>query len=252
MPEDSGAKSRLGEALFRYDARRRLRRAFSRGLVRGLSALRAQLERGPLIVALNHVAFWDGFVLSCLGGAAAADAYCLMDRANLERLSFLRFAGAVPVDASDARRARRDLEQAARLLDRPGRLLFVFPQGTQVPAHLPLAFRTGVLALADCAGVPIVPAGLRYEFLQDPKPEVLVSIGMAIEGGGLRSDRRRRLEQAVRGELDEIDRLLLSVASSRECAPAVAAGFVPFLHEAPQGLPVGSRLLGALGTRRPA
>jgi len=203
-------------------------------------------------VALNHVAFWDGFVLSCLGEAAAADAYCLMDRANLERLSFLRFAGAVPVDAADARRARRDLEQAARLLDRPGRLLFVFPQGTQVPPHLPLAFRTGVLTLADLAAATIVPVGLRYEFLQDPKPEVLVSIGTALEGGGSRSDRRKGLEQAVRGELDEIDRLLLSAASPGERPSAAAAGFVPFLREAPRGLPVGSRLLGALSTRRPA
>src|SRR5690606_23333262 len=81
-------KTRWGSALFRFDARRRLERAFSCCLVSGLARLRSHLERGPAILGLNHVSFWDGFLLPQLEHAASADGYCLMDRANLERLSF--------------------------------------------------------------------------------------------------------------------------------------------------------------------
>lgn len=238
----AGAKTRFGSALFRFDARRRLERAFSSCLAGGVAPLAALLERGPAIVALNHVSFWDGFLLPQVERVARADAYCLMDRANLERLSFLRWAGALPIDAKDARRAQVDLKEAAKVLDRPGRLLFVFPQGVQVPARMPLHFRSGVLRLADISGAPIVPAGLSYDFGQDQKPEVRLSIGAPIPLAGSTKVKLRLLQEAVRAELERIDQLALAKSAQGDLTPLVDAR--------PSGLPLGTRFLELLGARR--
>jgi len=236
-------KTRWGSALFRFDARRRLERAFSCCLVSGLARLRSHLERGPAILGLNHVSFWDGFLLPQLEHAASADGYCLMDRANLERLSFLRFAGAVPVDTRSPQRSRVDLERAARLLDRPGRLLFVFPQGRQAPARLPLRFRSGVLDLATRSGAPIVPVGLGYDFGQDAKPEVRIAIGAPTRLQGSRRSQLRGLEEAVRAELDRIDAHLTGAT--------VGDDFQSLISARPRGLPMGTRLLEGWPFRRP-
>jgi len=233
-------KSRWGRALFRFDARRRLEGAFSRCLVAGLPSLAALLESGPAIVAMNHVSFWDGFLLPCLEHELGADAYCLMDGANLAELSFLRFAGALSLDRTNVHRARADLQRAARVLDRPGRLLFVFPSGEQAPARFPLRFLSGVSCLAQLARVPVVPAGLAYEFLGDAKPEIRVSIGPAVSLVHQSLANRRRLQQAVRVELDRIDASLVADGA------AIAPAFAPLFRERPRGIPTGARLLGRL------
>lgn len=245
-PVPHSPKTRWGSALFRLDAKRRIQRTFSRCLAAGLPSLAVRLESEPVLMAVNHVAFWDGFLLPCLERALEADAYCLMDRANLERLAFLRYAGALPLDCSDTRRARMDLERAARLLDRPGRLLVVFPSGEHVPTRFPLRFQTGVVRIAELAGLPIVPAALGYDFLQDPKPEVRISIGAAVVPGPARTGTLRHLEAAVRTELDRIDASVLGSDSTSR------GEFVPLLPERPRGLPLGSSLLALLGPRRSA
>jgi 1-acyl-sn-glycerol-3-phosphate acyltransferase len=238
------AKTRWGSTLFRLDGRRRLERAFSRCLASGLAPLRELLGQGPVIFASNHVSFWDGFLLPQVERAVGAEAYCLMDRANLERLSFLRWAGALPVDCRDAKRGRLDLELAARVLDRPGRLLFVFPQGKQVPARMPLHFRSGILRLAECSGAPIVPAGLCYDFGQDAKPEVRLSIGAPVATEGSAKARLRQLEEAVRIELNRIDAAALAAPPD--------GNFAPLVNARPSGLPAGTRAISLLGSRRSA
>lgn len=236
-------KTRWGSALFQFDARRRLQRAFATCLARGVAPLRSRLLEGPVIVALNHVAFWDGFLLARLEHALGADAYCLMDRENLQKFPFLRFAGAVPLDCHDARRGRSDLERAARLLDRPGRVLFVFPQGRQTPTQAPLRFRSGVLRLARLASVPVVPTGLSYEFLQDQKPEIRISIGPPMSVGAKGLEDLRRLEAAVRDQLDVIDASLVSEVGD-------GGAFTPLFSRRPAGMPAGSRWLALAAARR--
>lgn len=239
-------KLRVASRLFRWDATRRLRAALSGAHVRGLAQLRELLAREPLILALNHVAFWDGLLLTRLEQAAGADAYCLMDRANLARLGFLIWAGALPLERAPAshRQRRRDLRHAAALLDRPGRLLVVFPQGAQRPAHLPLAFERGVLVLAKAAGARVVPAGLRYDFDEDPRPAAHLSLGAALRFEGTGQAELQRLEGAVRAQLDAIDALFLERATH-------AAEFTPLIDARARGLPAGSRALAAFARRLP-
>lgn len=65
--------------------------------------------------------------------------------------------------------------------------LAIFPQGKQVPAHLPLEFQKGVLWLSRRTTAPLLPVAIRYDFLQGEKPVIHVSIGPVLESSGEKS-----------------------------------------------------------------
>lgn len=196
--------------LFRAYVRMRMRGSFDAVRVRGLEGLVERLQHGPLIVAANHASWWDALFLVLLDGVEGIDAHCLMDAQNLRQLPFFAWLGAVPLERSRARRAKEDLDRAAELLDRPGRVLIVFPQGRQVPPHLPLRFASGVLHLARKTGVPVVPMALRYDYREEPVPEMNVSIGPPIDAANGEGHALRRLEAVVGEQLAVIDRHLES------------------------------------------
>jgi hypothetical protein len=95
---------------------------------------------------------------------------------------------------------------------------------------------------ARLRGVPVVPIGLRYEFGEDPKPDLLASVGAPLKP--IPSDRQMvgDLERAVAAELDVIDRELASPSGT----------FSPLLATRQRGLPVGSLLLSRLAGARKA
>lgn len=203
-------KRPLFARLFRAYVRRRMRGSFDAVRVRGAAQLLERLEQGPLMIAANHVSWWDALFLVLLDGVEGIDAHCLMDSANLKQLPFFSWLGAVPLDRSRATRAKKDLELAARLLDRPGRVLIVFPQGRQVPAHLPLRFASGVVHLARQTGVPVVPMALRYDYREEPIPELNVSIGPPVDVAEGNGTALARLEDAVAEQLRLIDAHLVN------------------------------------------
>lgn len=199
-------KSRLFLRFARPYVRWRLRSQFSRLRVRGLNALRARLEQGPLLLAMNHVAWWDPLVLVLLDERLGGQGACLMDAANLARFPFFSWAGALSLDRSRARAAHADLLRAAEFLNGPGRFLIVFPQGRQRPAHFPLQFERGIALLRRRTELPVVPVGLRYDFGEHPKAEVYLSIGEELPfGSGADLDFLLELEEAVGRELSRID-----------------------------------------------
>ncbi len=140
---DSRALARAGDTrhpAFLRVARRYTRRRISRRLdglwVSGLDEARAALAGRPLIFAANHVAWWDALLLLPLDEALGGLGWAVMDARNLRRLPFLGWVGALPLDRSSPERSRGCLQACAALLDRPGRALWIFPQGRQRPAHL--------------------------------------------------------------------------------------------------------------------
>ena len=225
--------------LFRRYARLRVRRAFSAVHVSGLDSLRKASESGPLIVALNHITFWDVFVLMLLEEALGVDAFALMDRSNLERLPFFGWLGALPLDRSHPRAAHRELLAAGHGLDRPSRVLFIFPQGEQRPSSSALRFQSGVGLLSLRFGLPVVPAALRYEFGEDPKPCIFVSLGTPLLPGSSARETTQRVAAGVSAELARIDAHLESGGT----------GFLPLVSLKAQRLPAGSRVLVWLAAR---
>lgn len=148
----------------------------------------------PTIFYVNHSAWWDGHLCMALARFGLhCEPYLMMEEKNLARYRFFTWAGAFGVDRDDVRAALASLDYAAGLL-RPSprsKLLpgmFVFPQGTITPNDLrPLRLYSGAarLALRVAAHQPIrlVPVALRYEFLQEQRPEAFISVGPGIVVG---------------------------------------------------------------------
>lgn len=203
-------KSELVGAWLAWDAERRVRRSFAAVRVRGLAQLRAELERAPLLVVSNHTSWWDPLLLQLLCvRVLRADAYAVMDAKNLRRLPFFAKVGAFGVDLDDPADGARAVRYGAKLLDRPGRLVWVFPQGRETPTDAPLELRGGAAAMARVAKrARVVPAALRYEVAGDARPHAWVSFGRALSATHVEAQR-----DAIEGELARVARAVHAASS---------------------------------------
>jgi 1-acyl-sn-glycerol-3-phosphate acyltransferase len=200
----------------RWYVRRRMGAAFDGVYVSGLAAARERAAKQPLVFAMNHVSWWDAFVVVAIDEALGTESYCLMDSANLARLPFFGWIGAVPLTRSHPRTALRELRAAAGLLDRPRRVGWIFPQGKQRPAHLrPMGLERGVGIFAAASGAEVLPVSLSYAFRDAPEPAVVASIGQpcAVPRNGAPDE----LEQALIAGLDANDAFITSGAGAFTC-----------------------------------
>ncbi len=137
--------------------------------VAGVDGLRAQLARGPVLAAANHVAWWDGLVALAIGHHLGADVALVAQAETLERYPWLSGAGVIPLGRGP--RLRSTLRAAERFLDRPGRMLWYFPQGRQRPDSVrPLGFQRGISLLARHLRVAPTPVALAYPFREVEVP----------------------------------------------------------------------------------
>lgn len=177
-PVTDRGRSRPAVRFFRWFAGRKLRGAMDGVYVRGLDTLRRRLAEGPVIVALNHASWWDILLIIWLDGLVDADARAVMDARNLRRLPYFGLIGAVSLDRQDKAQGRRDLAGIATLLDRPNRLVFIYPQGRHRPTGIrPLGLKPGVRSLAAAAQVPVVPISVQYGFRETEKITATIDIG---------------------------------------------------------------------------
>ncbi len=206
-------KSPLFEALFARHARSRIARSFAALRVGGGPGARALAAGAPLLVVSNHTAWWDALVALVVSRATFdADGHALMDAENLRRLPFFGRVGAFGVDLDDPADGARALRYAAGLLDRPGRLAWIFPQGRERPiTERPLGFHPGSAEIARLARrARVVPVGLRYELGEEERPVAWVSIGAAFDPDRDVHAGLARQEDAVTAELDRIDAAIRS------------------------------------------
>ncbi len=167
-------KRGLWAAVVRGYVRRKLASAFGGLWVRGV----LPDARHGLVVYANHSSWWDGFVIHELGRAAGWDSYAVMEEENLAKYPFHTKLGAFSVRRGDARSALTTLKYARSLLSQPRGVVFIFPEGQLRPGDGPLGeFERGVEVLQRAAHVPALPVSLRYAFLGQELPEVLVDVG---------------------------------------------------------------------------
>lgn len=215
----------------------RLARAFDGVWTSGLEEARARVAREPLIVAANHVAWWDPLLLVWLDQALGGESVALMDAANLRRLPFMALVGAIGLDRSGGGSSLGGLRTATAWLDRPGRVVFVFPQGRQRPSQVrPLGFARGVEWLARRSRARVLPLSIAYGFRESHRPAAGLVLGPPC------APDVAHLEAAVAGGLERLDRFYdgLPEAALQPGIPAPTA-------RSDEGL--GARLLGHL-TRR--
>lgn len=177
-------------------ARRRIARKLDGLWVSGLDEARAVLSTRPVIFAANHVAWWDALLLLPLDEALGGLGWAVMDSRNLKKLPFFGWIGALPLDRSSPERSHQCLQSCVALLDRPGRALWIFPQGRQRPAHLrPLDLKPGLQTMYDTNPVDIIAVSVNYVFLEKSKPAAIVRFSPPVPV------REGRVIEAVESEL---------------------------------------------------
>jgi 1-acyl-sn-glycerol-3-phosphate acyltransferase len=242
--------------LARPYARRRVARGLDGLWVSGLAEARAALAQRPLIFVANHVAWWDALLLLPLDDALGGTGWAVMDSRNLRSLPFLGWVGALPLDRSSPQRSRECMQSCADLLDRPGRGIWVFPQGRQRPAHLrPLDLKTGLSVMHARRPVDLVVVSIDYVFLERSRPAAIVRFSAPIAGGGPAGEGEAgsallaAVESALLEGLDAIDVAVLAATDGRRARTHPQdplPGFVPLVAPARWPLPrsFGSRPRG--------
>lgn len=225
-------KTRLFDAWFSGHAKRRIEAYFDSVHVHGLAEARRLVEAGPVLVVANHTSWWDPLVAIFLSRfVLGTDGYALMDAKNLRRLPFFAKVGGFGVDLDRADDGAAAIRYAARLLDRPRRVVFVFPQGRERPfTQRPLGFRAGSAEIARVAKAPTLPLALRYEHGDGEKPRLVLAFGEPIAPLRDVASGRALHEQGVVAALDRVDAALVgdALASFEVVASARPRRFAAF------------------------
>jgi 1-acyl-sn-glycerol-3-phosphate acyltransferase len=169
---------------------------------------------GGVIVAANHVSFFDSVVLMhalprrlfFIGKAEYMDSW------KTRRL--FPAMGLIPINREQARKAAASLDVAASVLRR-GDLLGIYPEGTRTRDGLLHKGHSGVAQLALMTGAPILPVGLiGTDRIQPvgarlPRPfrRVTVRFGEPIDPAQYGGPGRRRRQQITADLMEAIRRL---------------------------------------------
>jgi 1-acyl-sn-glycerol-3-phosphate acyltransferase len=201
---------------------RYLRRRFHRVLLWQPLDVPPILRTRPLIFAMSHASWWDVFVGYALARRViGVESYAPMDEAQLARYRILTRLGVYSVDRGSLAGVREFLHYTTGLL-RDGGALWITPQGEIAPHwRRPVRFQAGLGHLVrHVPGVAVVPVAVAYEFLEEPRPEILVKFGEArvFEHVSASEDVTRVLEQDLERELD----VLRAALVTRDLAPFVA------------------------------
>ncbi len=136
-----------------------LMRLLARPTIEGLEHIP---QRGAAILASNHLAVADSFLLPLLVRRRItflAKREYFTQTGLIGRLKKIFFTGVgqVPVDRTSASGAQAALDTAVRLLGE-GKLLGIYPEGTRSPDGRLYKGKTGVARMALEAAVPVSPS----------------------------------------------------------------------------------------------
>lgn len=167
---------------FRKYARRYVRKHFH--AVRLSKAGAAFPPAGePVLLVLNHPAWWDPLVGIVLSEAfAGRDQFAAIDAVAVNQYRFFARLGFVGVDTTSLRGAAAFLRTGQAVLNEPNRVFWVTAQGRFSDVReRPLALRSGVGHLTARLGHGVVvPLALEYAFWEERTPEALARYGKPI------------------------------------------------------------------------
>jgi 1-acyl-sn-glycerol-3-phosphate acyltransferase len=158
----AGPPSTLGDG--KTELLYRLVRAVVTPLYRGFTHVTVEGRglvppRGGVIVAANHISFFDSVALL---QSIPRRAYFLGKAEYLHSWTtrtLFPAMGLIPIDRELARKAMAALDVAATVLER-GAVLGIYPEGTRSRDGMLHRGHTGVAQLSLMSGAPIVPVGL--------------------------------------------------------------------------------------------
>lgn len=145
---------------------------------------------GPLVVYMNHPAWWDPMVGAVLTKKVFAERTCYapIDSEALRNYPFFERIGFFGVDQASRAGAAEFLATARLVLQSPGALLWLTPEGRFTdPRDAKSALRPGIAHLAahcqgfQCGGATFLPLAVEYPFWEEKLPEALCCFGRPIE-----------------------------------------------------------------------
>jgi 1-acyl-sn-glycerol-3-phosphate acyltransferase len=121
-------------------------------------------SRGPVIIAANHLSFFDSIVIPLVAGRpvsflAKAEYFTGRGIKGRAMRTFFRAIDAVPVDRDGHRAAQAALEAATEVLA-AGQAFGIYPEGTRSRDGRLYRGRAGVAWLALRSGAPVVPVAV--------------------------------------------------------------------------------------------
>ncbi|MFB9494934.1 lysophospholipid acyltransferase family protein [Nonomuraea dietziae] len=179
---------------------------------------------GPAILAANHLAVIDSFLIpALLPRHVTFTAKSEYFSGNPVSQWFMRLGGSLPIDRESAGAAQAMLDSAAELLER-GELFGIHPEGTRSPDGRLYRGKVGVAWLALKTGAPVLPvalSGTENVLPLGAKVPRLTKIGikigapMTFEGDYKNARDRRRVTDEIMVEIQKL--------SGQEYVPAYAS-----------------------------
>ncbi len=207
-------KNFLGELLVFGLCRRSLWRSFHSVQLRVAEPVPAPPSKlnAPVIFYSNHSTWWDGYLAHIiLRQVYNLDPYLMMDEQQLKKYWFFSWAGCFGVNRENPREALKSLSYiAAELPQKPGRGLWMFPQGEITPQEArPPGFHSGLAYIIRSIGnCYIYPVSFRFEFMREQYPDIFASIGPAMHfeaGQKIQlKELTASLEQTLSKDLDQL------------------------------------------------
>ena len=217
-PSDPDPVARRSEGLTRFFTgvmHRQIARQF-RALRIARPGLPALPGDRPVMVVATHSSWWDPAVFIALQPILfpGRTGFGPIDAAMLDRYRFMARIGVFGVRQDDPRGAVDFLRAGRRVLDSPGRVLWITAQGRFAdPRQRPLALRPGAAhLLARVPGLVAVPMALEYPFWSERRPEALALFGAPVEAGPDEGAGAlgARLEAALTRAADDLARLSIA------------------------------------------
>ncbi|MDQ6765912.1 MAG: lysophospholipid acyltransferase family protein [Verrucomicrobiota bacterium] len=157
----------------------------------------------PLVVYLNHSAWWDPIVSLLLARHffPRRDSYGPIDAESLTRYPFFRRLGFFGVKLGTRRGAKDFLQTARTILQSRRSALFITPQGKFADFHArPVQLERGLSHLPRHIGAAaFLPLAIQYVHWEERLPEILLAFGEPIV-----FDSRRRLSTRETARLFEV------------------------------------------------
>jgi chlorobactene lauroyltransferase len=168
------------ETTFDLYNRSLLWRRFKSLNINGLEYLQERDKTVPLVLYANHSSWFDPLVAYRISRLAKLDAYAMMEEKNLRKLMFFRKIGAFSVVRENPRKAVKSINYIVEEIKaKPNRAVWIFPQGEIQPNDIrPLELFHGLARIVEKTGrCYAAPVAMRFEFLEDFKPEIFADIG---------------------------------------------------------------------------
>jgi 1-acyl-sn-glycerol-3-phosphate acyltransferase len=175
----------------------------------------------PLIVVLNHPAWWDPLIGVVVAGLLPERThYAPMDSKALGRYSLLNKLGFYGVEQGTPRGAAAFLRTTTAILSQPRSALWITAQGEFTdPRVRPLRLRPGVGHIARRLDEGLIlTLALEYPFWEERLPEALARFGEPMLIGRRRKVSARRWVELIESDLAATQDALKADALSRNAA----------------------------------